>query len=209
MIIDLIGVSSGTAYLLINSKFKVQNSNQIQNSNSNQESIKTEADKRIASIEGKLAILEERIAGQSGVTVAPPTRVPAAPKATVRPKTRSTQYITISGSGSSSKNDWESLTGTEFYFDPGDYPGLIDVYFEANMKLFNGNGMAFVRLYDATHGVGVQGSEALANSQTNTVSVSGRVSFWSGRNLIKVQAKSLTADTAVYNSGRLKIISEN
>jgi hypothetical protein len=124
-------------------------------------------------------------------------------------KIRTVQYVTIPGSGSTSANVWTNLAGTEFYFDTADYPGLIEIYFEANMRLVNGNGRAYVQLYDATHGIGVQGSDVNTTSQTDTVITSGRVSFWAGKNLIRVQAKSLTADTAVYNSGRLRIVTEN
>lgn len=137
---------------------------------------------------------------------APTARV-AAP--TLKAKTQTITYVAIPGSGSSQKTDWENLAGTEFYFNPADYPGLKDVYFEANIKLFNGNGMAYVRLFDNNHGIGVQGSDAQTNSQSNGIVVSGRVSFWAGNNLIKVQAKTLTADTTVFSSGRLKIIQEN
>lgn len=148
-------------------------------------------------------------AGQSGKITTAPTPKPVYITAPGKAKVRSIDYVTIPGSGSTNGNIWTDLAGTEFYFDPGDYPGLVEVYFEANMKLFNGNGMAYVRLYDATNGIGVQGSETLTNSQANVVVASGQVSFWKGRNLVKVQGKSLTADTVVYNSGRLKIVTEN
>ena len=75
--------------------------------------------------------------------------------------------------------------------------------------MFNGSGLAFVRLYNETHGVGVQGSEVQTNQQKDAAVVSGQVSFYQGKNLIKVQAKSLTADTAIFTSGRLKIVTEN
>jgi hypothetical protein len=64
-------------------------------------------------------------------------------------------------------------------------------------------------LLDVTHGIGVQGSDVSTASQAETVAISGKVSFWAGKNLIRVQAMSLTADTAVYNSGRLRIVTEN
>lgn len=139
-----------------------------------------------------------------------PTAKPAIKNLTsIKTKTQTVTYVTIPGSGTSSNSDWSDLTGTEFYFNAADYPGLIAVYFEANCKLFNGNGTAYVRLYDAVHGIGVQGSDVQTNNQANDIVTSGRVSFWAGNNLIKVQAKTLTADTAVFNSGRLKIIQEN
>ncbi len=136
-----------------------------------------------------------------------PTFTPAVSKP--RPKIRNVSYLPISTSGSTQSNDWVSLAGTDFYFDTKDYLGLVEIYFETNIKLLNGNGIVFVRLYNDTHGVGVQGSEVQSNLQKDTAVISGKVSFYQGRNLIKVQAKSLTADTAIFTSGRLKIVTEN
>lgn len=124
-------------------------------------------------------------------------------------KSRSTTYVTISGSGSTAARDWVNVAGSDFYFNPEDYPGLVSVYFEANMKLMTGSGRAYVRLYDSTHGIGVQGSGASTQAGTDTVAESGQVSFWVGKNLIRVQIKSLTTESAVYNSGRLRIMTEN
>lgn len=123
-------------------------------------------------------------------------------------KTRSVVYIPIPGSGFTTNNVWTDLSGTDFYFNKSDYPGLIEVAFEANIKLFNGNGTAYVQIFDVTHGVGVQGSDVSTNSQTSTAVISGSVSFWAGKNLYRVQAKSLTADTAMFDGGRLKLTLE-
>ncbi|MEK7154935.1 MAG: hypothetical protein AAB697_02310 [Patescibacteria group bacterium] len=124
-------------------------------------------------------------------------------------KTRTTSYVTIPGSGSTTNTDWTNVAGSEFYFSPEDYPGLVSVYFEVNMKLFNGSGLAYARLLDVTHGIGVQGSEVSTRSGVDTVIESGMVSFWQGRNLIRVQIKSQTAEQTVFNSGRLRITAEN
>ncbi len=140
---------------------------------------------------------------------------PPSPKATggqatlPKTKTRTVSYVTVPGSGSTTANDWTSLSGTDFYFNTADYPGLVEVYFEANIKLFNGNGKAYIKLFDVTHGIGVQGSDVSTSSQTSTAVESGKVTFWLGKNLIRVQAKSLTADTAVFDSGRLRVVTEN
>lgn len=130
-------------------------------------------------------------------------------KTAPKPKTRIVSYVTVPGSGSTMANDWTIVSGSDFYFNPADYPGLVAVYFEANMKLMTGSGMAYVRLYDSTHGIGVQGGDASTKAGTDTVVESGNISFWQGKNLIKVQIKSLTAESAVYNSGRLRIVTEN
>lgn len=125
------------------------------------------------------------------------------------PKTKSIQYIPVSGSGSTLENKWTDLRGTEFYISTDDYPNLVGAYFEANMKLLNGNGTAYLRLFDMTAGVEVWGSEISTNSQDFTSVSSGKMTIRNGTHLYRVQAKSLTADTTVFNSGRIKIILEN
>jgi hypothetical protein len=123
-------------------------------------------------------------------------------------KTRHVGYFPIPGSGSQLAYDWYTLPSTDFYFDPADFPGLKEIFFEANIHLLNGNGTAFVRLFDTTNKFIVQNSQIQTSNQTSTAVVSQPVTFHSGKSLIKVQVKSLTADTAIFDSGRLKIISE-
>jgi hypothetical protein len=130
-------------------------------------------------------------------------------KKTVAKKTRSIQYIPIPGSGSTLENKWVDLAGTEFYFSTSDYPNLTEAYFEANMRLVNGNGFAYLRLFDITAGIEVWGSEISTNSQNFTSVSSGKLTIRKGNHLYRVQAKSLTADTTVFNSGKIKIILEN
>lgn len=143
--------------------------------------------------------------------IAFPTASPSPIKVVIptHTKVRTISYLPVPGSNSTTANNWADLSGTDFYFDPHDYSGLISIYFETNLHLFNGNGLAFVRLFDVTHGVGVQGSEVQTSKQADTAVESGQVSFYAGKNLIRVQAKSLTADTTVFTSGRLKITTEN
>jgi len=126
-----------------------------------------------------------------------------------KPQVSSVTFAPIPGSGSTLVNDWTDISGTDFYFDKADYVGLQSIYFVTNIRLLNGNGQAFVRLFDVTHSIGVQGSEASTVNQSSTPVDSGQVSFWAGKNLYRVQAKSLTADTAIFDSGRLKITTRN
>lgn len=123
-------------------------------------------------------------------------------------KTKNVSYVPIPGSGSILNTNWTNITGTDFFMSKNDYPGLIGVYFEANMKLLNGNGSASLRIYDATHGIAVSGSEISTSSQTSIFVSSGNINLWDGYNNYRVQAKSLTSDTTVFESGRLKIVSE-
>lgn len=138
-----------------------------------------------------------------------PTPTPKIVEKEVSQKTKSIQYIPVSGSGSTLENKWTDLRGTEFYISTDDYPNLVEAYFEANMKLLNGNGLAYLRLFDITAGIEVWGSEISTSSQDFTSVSSGKMTIRTGTHLYRVQAKSLTADTTVFNSGRIKIILEN
>lgn len=124
-------------------------------------------------------------------------------------KTRQYSYIPIPGSGSTNQNDWTDVSGTDFYFDPSEYPGTIEVRFEANIRLVNGNGAAWVRIHDVTHSITVINTEIQTSSQTTANVTSDLLNFWAGRNLYRIQAKSLTADTTVYEGGRIKVVTEN
>lgn len=166
-------------------------------------------------INSKLNELSEKLEELKLQLSITPTAIPTIKKESItiksapKQKKKNTFYVDVPGSGSLLSYDWADLSTTQFYFDTSDFPGLKNIYFEANMKLFNGNGLAFARLFDSTHGIGVQGSEVQTGSQKDTIVTSGQVTFFAGKNLIKVQIKSLTADTTVFNSGRLKITTEN
>ena len=143
-----------------------------------------------------------------------PSAIPVKPQETTkaqptRAKVRSVSYFPLPGNGNTTNTDWTTLIGTDFYITKNDYPGIIGVYFEANIKLVNGNGNAYFRLFDVTHGVGITASEINTMSQSSTFVSSNVISLWEGNNHYVVQAKSLTADTAVFESGRLKIFTEN
>lgn len=140
------------------------------------------------------------------VSTAAPTKTPVIVN---KVKVRTVSYVTVPGSGLTALTDWQTLSGTDFYFDTADYPGLIQVTFEANMKLYNGSGRAYLRLFDTTHGIGVQGSDVNNNSNSDIIVESGKIYFWAGKNLIRVQAKSETVETAVFSSGRLRLVVEN
>lgn len=203
-ILDVILVHISLGY----SWFKIQNLNsQITNQtqNSNVQYVDTCGVECRNYVDQAIQAKQAKQAPQVSPTPATKVVYQTAPKT----KVRTTSYVTIPGSGNTTNTDWTNVTGSEFYFNPADYPGLVSVYFEANMKLFNGSGLAYVRLFDVTHGIGVQGSEVNTNSGTDTVVESGQISFWAGRNLIRVQIKSQTAEQTVFNSGRLRITTEN
>ena len=157
---------------------------------------------------GCQTLIDQKIAAVPTTGCNCPVPSPVAVKDNL-PKTKSTVYVPINGSGSVLETKWTDISGTEFYFNPDDYSLIKEAYFEANIKLLNGNGTAFVRLFDSSVGIEVWGSEVQTSSQAFGSVVSGKLTLRSGNHLYKVQAKSLTADTTVFNSGRIKLVVEN
>lgn len=155
------------------------------------------------------AVVDQKIAAIPTPSCNCPVLSPIMAKSVQVTKKRSTVYVPVNGSGSVLATKWTDIAGTEFYFNPDDYPGLKEAYFESNMKLLNGNGTAFIRLFDSTAGIEVWGSEVTTSSQASGSVVSGKMTLRGGNHLYKVQAKSLTADTTVFNGGRIKLVVEN
>jgi hypothetical protein len=158
-------------------------------------------------------LIDQTKFSESIETVASPTPTVIPTKAPVytsaKQKIKYTSYVPIPGSGSTLNTSWTTLEGTDFYLTTADYPGLVGVYFEANIKLQNGNGVAYVRIYDVTNSRAVDGSDVSTSSQTTDYVSNGPLSLWAGYNHYAVQARSLTADTTHFVSGRLKIVTEN
>jgi len=123
------------------------------------------------------------------------------------PTENKTAFIPLSGPITSTSTSWVDAVGTDVYIDlANDYGKNAKVTWEAFLKVANGNGQAFARLFDVTHGIAVDGSEiSLTNNAVSTQVYSGNLNFWSGRNLYRVQIKSLNSFEVTFGSGRIKI----
>lgn len=147
-------------------------------------------------------IVSKAISTVSGTTI---TKTVVSP-ATAAPKEKQTSYIPLSGPITTTSMDWVDAAGTDVYIDlVNDYGKNTWVSWEANLKIADGNGQTFARLYDVTHHIAVNGSEVSVTSGTSTQVISGQLSLWAGRNLYRVQLKSLNSFVATFVSGRIKI----
>lgn len=155
-----------------------------------QQTIDQKVAEAIASIPGTETVKETTVVQKTTETVSQPTVI----------------YIPLGGGGSTTSRDWADVSNAEVYLDISDYPNLDRAYFEGFIRVKHGNGRAFARLYDVTHGIGVQGGEIYTDNESFTLVESGSLSFWQGKNLYRVQVKSLNGYEAFYDSGRIKLI---
>lgn len=130
-------------------------------------------------------------------------------QSTPKPQAKTTQvfYVPVGSSGSTTKTDWADLSNTDFFFNSGEYGTLKDAKWSLNIKIFQ-NGQAFARLFDVTHGVAVPGSEISTTSYSYSLVESDSLKFLQGKNVYRVQMKSLTGYEASFDSGKIKIFSE-
>lgn len=118
-----------------------------------------------------------------------------------------TVYIPLDGPVSTTSTAWIDIPGVEVYIDlEKDYSKSAKASWEASLKVAYGNGQAFARLFDVTHGIAVQGSEISTTGNSTAANVSsGYLTLWSGRNLYRLQLKSLTSYEVTFSSGRIKV----
>lgn len=115
-----------------------------------------------------------------------------------------TTYIPLGSAFSTNKTDWAGGTSSDFYLVKEDYGSNAYFSWEPSIKVGYGGGKVSARIFDVTNGIAVDGSEVSTTSQSSTQISSGALNFWSGRNLYRVQIKSLNEWDVFYDSGRLK-----
>ena len=119
-----------------------------------------------------------------------------------------TSYISLGTSVTTTSADWVDVDDSAIYIDlVNDYGVGAKVSWEVSLKVAHGNGKAFARLYDATNNIAVDYGElsTIDNVDFEQVS-SGNLPFWRGRNLYKIQIKSLNSFEVTCSGGKLKVV---
>lgn len=122
-------------------------------------------------------------------------------------KTPQTAYVPMGTTYTTTSTDWYTINDTAIYIDLiNDYGANATVSWEGSLKVAYGNGQAFARLWDDTNKIAVNGSEltTINNSAYSLVS-SKDLPFWRGRNLYKLQIKSLNSFEVSLTGGKIKI----
>ncbi len=116
-------------------------------------------------------------------------------------------YVPLDGSFSTINTDWVDAKGIEVSFDLAkDFTGGAKVSWEASLRVANANGTAYARLFDVTHGIAIDGSEiSVTNSADYQRASSGNLNLWAGRNVYRVQLKSLNSFNIDYTGGKIRI----
>lgn len=162
-----------------------------------------DAETRIKLLENKLSVLQRRIevlekSGGKTTTTTSTTSSSSSAKSPV--------YVFSLGSGSSSvKTDWTTLENIDITINPGDYPGYKNMVLEVYMKLKDGNGTGYVRLFNSTDGTSVSASETTTGSWDYTWVASKEFTLSSGKKTFKFQVKSLTGYEVFVQSARIKV----
>lgn len=118
-----------------------------------------------------------------------------------------TSYIPMGTTYTTTSTGWYTLDDTAIYIDLiNDYGSSAKVSWEALLKVAHANGQAYARLWDDTNKIAVNGSEltAINNSSYQQVS-SGNLPFWRGRNLYKVQIKSLNSFEITITGAKIRV----
>lgn len=118
-----------------------------------------------------------------------------------------TAYISMGTTHTTTSTAWVTIEDTAVYIDlENDYGKTAKVSWEVSLKVANGNGKAFARLWDDTNKIGVDFSELTTTDNASYKQVStGNLPFWRGRNLYKVQIKSLNSFEITLSGGKIKV----
>lgn len=127
---------------------------------------------------------------------------------TVSPEKKiQTSYISLGDSYSTTSTSWVDVPGAEVSFDlANDYSKDTKVAWEASLSVANANGTVYARIFDSTNKIAVDGSDISVSDSASYKRVSsGYLNLWAGRNVYKVQIRSLNSFEVFYSGGKMRI----
>lgn len=155
-------------------------------------------------VQKSLSVVKENPSTPTPTPITKLTATPT-PTTTVSPNIK-VLFLPIGTSGTTANTDWTDVSGTDFYFNIADYPGVKNVRWEASLQAYLSSTSVYARLYDATNKRNVDGSELTTTSASYELVRSGDLTIWGGNNLYRVQAKGLNGNTVNLQSPKLKIV---
>jgi hypothetical protein len=108
------------------------------------------------------------------------------------------------GSGFSSAGDWTDVPGLSVSIDSVNYRTITAAFFEATIRIPTGNETAYARLYNATAGHPVWGSEISVDGGTPTL-LTAPITIDSGKNIYQIQMKTSLKYQANIDQARMRL----
>lgn len=154
---------------------------------------------KVKSLEDKIASLESQLS-QTGS----PSETSS--KTLVSSSSSAPQYIYALGTAAevTSVNQWETISSLQITIDPSQFPGYKNMQLEAFIRLHQGNGKMFVRLYHQGTGLAIPESEISTSSENNIWLASSPFTL-SEKKTYRFQLKSLTGYKAYLEDARVKV----
>jgi len=110
------------------------------------------------------------------------------------------------GDGSTTSSSYANLPGVQVTLDSSKYSNIASIYFEANLSVTGGNGMAYAQLYNSTQNHPVWFSQISTNSPTGSLQTSQQINLDPGVNTYVIQAyTTLTQYPANVSTARIQI----
>lgn len=116
------------------------------------------------------------------------------------------EFFVPFGTGSSSSDDWQDISGLKATLDPVNYGNIKTVAFEATIRIPTGNETAYVRLYNATDKHPVWFSDVSLEGGVPQLLISKPIALDSGNKTYQVQMKTSLKYPAYLDQSRLHII---
>lgn len=149
----------------------------------------------------------ERVVSEAVTTLSGVAKTVVEKQTVVSKSTSGVSYIPLGTTATTKSTDWVDVEDSAVYIDlENEYGAGATVSWEASLKVAHGNGKAFARLYDDTNKIAVDFSELSTENNSTFKQVSSlNLPFWKGRNLYKVQIKSLNSFEITYSGGKIKV----
>lgn len=155
-------------------------------------------------IELGLKQVDQKIATLTGKVATPAAVIVKKVVATPAPSLKET-FIPM-GTGSTQKNDWEDIAGSDVFINSSLFPNISKVYFEVSMHIPTKNGVMYARLYNVTDKHPVWYSDVSTDQDTSTF-VTSTFKLDEGNKQYRIQAKTSLEYQSQVDTARIKIIS--
>src|SRR5258708_2517917 len=114
-------------------------------------------------------------------------------------------YIPLGSGAASSSLSWETSDAVQVTIDPSQYPGYSSMQLEMGLRVYQGNGQAFARLYDVDDSQAIFNSDVNSANQDYTWVSSNSFRLPAGSEKYKLQLYTNTTYEASEQNARIKV----